>query len=76
MSAVGPGVNHIKEVRLTASLAYLHEEFEMAKGLVADECISCAPLHTDTAALDGLAGAFDRLAENPADIKILMNPRL
>ena len=65
----------VKEVRLTASLAYLHEEFEVAKGLVADGRIRCAPLHTDTVSLGGLDEAFGRLAEHPADIKILLDPR-
>ena len=65
----------VKEVRMTASLAYLHEEFEMAKGLVADGRIRCAPLHTGTVALDGLASAFAKLADCPADVKILLDPR-
>lgn len=66
----------VKEVRLTSSLAYLHEEFEMAKGLVADGRIRCEPLHTGTVDLAGLAGAFADLAEHPNDIKILLDPRL
>jgi len=66
----------MKEVRLTASLAYLHEEFEIAKALVADGRINCAPLHTGTVALNGLGAAFAKLADHPADIKILLDPRL
>ena len=73
---INPGSWLIKEVRLTASLAYLHEEFEMAMGLVADGRIRCAPLHTGTVSLDGLDGAFAKLADHPADIKILLDPRL
>ena len=65
----------VKEVRATASLAYLHEEFEMSKGLVADGRIRCAPLHTGTVGLDGLAGAFATLADHPTEIKILLDPR-
>ena len=73
---INPGSWIIKEVRLAASLAYLHEEFEMAMGLVADGRIRCGPLHTGTVSLDGLGGAFDKLADHPADIKILLDPRL
>jgi len=65
----------LKEVRMTASLAYLHEEFEMSKGLVADGRIRCGPLHSGTVGLDGLADAFARLSDHPTDIKILVNPR-
>ena len=72
---INPAAWLMKEVRLTASLAYLHEEFEMAKGLVADGRIRCAPLHTDTVSLDGLADAFAKLADHPADIKVLLDPR-
>ena len=73
---INAGAWLMKEVRLTASLAYLHEEFELAKGLVTDGRIRCAPLHTDTVALDGLAGAFAKLADHPTEIKILLDPRL
>ena len=65
----------IKEVRLATSLAYLHEEFEIAMGLVADGRIRCAPLHTSTVSLAGLADAFARLADQPGEVKILVDPR-
>ncbi len=66
----------IKEVRLTASLAYLREEFEIAQGLVADGRIRCAPLHTSTVSLDELAAAFERLTDAPQEVKVLVDPRL
>ena len=66
----------IKEVRLTASLAYLREEFEIAQGLVADGRIRCAELHTSTVSLQGLAGAFARLSDAPEEVKVLVDPRL
>jgi (R,R)-butanediol dehydrogenase/meso-butanediol dehydrogenase/diacetyl reductase len=65
----------IREVRLTASLAYLREEFEIAQALVADGRLRCTPLHTATVALSGLADAFERLAAAPQDIKVLVDPR-
>ncbi len=66
----------IKEVRLTTSLAYLREEFEITQGLVADGRIRCAALHTSTVALDGLDDAFARLADAPQEVKVLVDPRL
>ncbi len=66
----------VKEVRLATSLAYLHEEFEIAMGLVADGRIQCAPLHTSTVSLAGLADAFARLADQPGEVKVLVDPRL
>ncbi|MCZ6643332.1 MAG: alcohol dehydrogenase catalytic domain-containing protein [Gammaproteobacteria bacterium] len=65
----------VKEVRLSTSLAYLHEEFEIAKGLVSDGRIRCAPLHTSTVSLVGLADAFAKLADQPSEVKILVDPR-
>ncbi|MCZ6618910.1 MAG: alcohol dehydrogenase catalytic domain-containing protein [Gammaproteobacteria bacterium] len=66
----------VKEVRLSTSLAYLHEEFEIAKSLVADGRVRCAPLHTSTVPLRGLADAFAKLADHPGEVKILVDPRL
>lgn len=65
----------IKEVRLNASLAYLREEFDITQGLVADGRIRCAPLHTSTVRLDGLADAFARLSSAPEEVKVLVDPR-
>lgn len=66
----------IKEVRLTSSLAYQREEFEVAQGLVADGRIRCAPLHTSTVSLEQLPSAFASLATAPEEIKVLVDPRL
>jgi (R,R)-butanediol dehydrogenase/meso-butanediol dehydrogenase/diacetyl reductase len=63
------------EVRLTASLGYLHEEFDLAMGLVQDGRVRLDPLHTSSVPLDGLAEAFARLHDSPAEIKILVDPR-
>lgn len=65
----------MQEVRLTASLAYLREEFEITQGLVADGRLRCAPLHTSTVTLGGLADAFARLASAPEEVKVLVDPR-
>ena len=66
----------LKEIRLSASLAYLHEEFEIAKALVADGRIRCTPLHTGTVGLHELDAAFAQLASQPSEVKILVDPRI
>ncbi len=66
----------IKEVRIATSLAYLREEFDIAQGLVADGRIRCAALHTSTVSLQQMGDAFERLAEAPQEIKVLVDPRL
>jgi (R,R)-butanediol dehydrogenase / meso-butanediol dehydrogenase / diacetyl reductase len=66
----------IKEVRIATSLAYLREEFDIAQGLVADGRIRCAALHTSTVSLRQMNDAFERLAEAPQEIKVLVDPRL
>lgn len=65
----------IKEVELVASLGYLREEFDVAQGLVEDKRLKLAPLHTSTVSLDGIDGAFARLASAPEEVKILVDPR-
>lgn len=72
---IQPGEWLIKEVRLTSSIAYLHEDFEIAKDLVDTGRVQCAPLHTSTVALDGMQAAFATLAEQPSEVKILVDPR-
>jgi (R,R)-butanediol dehydrogenase/meso-butanediol dehydrogenase/diacetyl reductase len=74
-ATIQPGEWLIKEVRLLSSVAYVHEDFEIAKDLVAYGRIQVAPLHTSTTALSNLAGAFDKLAQNPKEVKILVDPR-
>ena len=64
----------IKEVRLTSSIAYQHEDFEIAKSLVVDGRIRVDALHTGTVSLDGMNAAFASLAENPTDVKVLVRP--
>ena len=56
----------VKEVRLTTSLAYLREEFDIAQGLVADGRIRCGALHTSTVSLQQMGDAFERLSDSPA----------
>jgi len=66
----------VKEVNLVSSIAYLHEDFELCKALMADGRLVTDPLHTSTVSLAELDQAFQTLAEHPSEVKILVDPRL
>ncbi len=72
---ISPGTWLMKEVRLIASLGYLHEEFDIAMQLVADGRLRVAPLVTSTVGLKDLQSAFDRLMRLDKEVKILVDPR-
>ncbi len=73
---IDPRVWLVKEITVTAALAYLHEEFELAMSAVADGRVRLTPMHTDTVGLDGLGEALSRIADgDPAVAKVLVDPR-
>ncbi len=57
------------------SVYYRPEEFAEVIDAFATGRIDPTPLVTDTIGLDGLDGAFARLATDPTDGKILVDPR-
>jgi (R,R)-butanediol dehydrogenase/meso-butanediol dehydrogenase/diacetyl reductase len=66
----------VKEITVTAALAYLHEEFEMAMGMMADGRVLVDPLHTATVDLAGLGDALADLAGGTSvQTKVLVDPR-
>lgn len=72
---INPGTWLVKEISVTSALAYFHEEFEMAMGMIADGRISVEPLHTSTASLVGFEAALADLASGTSDqTKVLVNP--
>ena len=72
---INPGAWLIKEIAVTSALAYFHEEFEMAMGMIADGRISVKPLHTSTTNLAGFEAALADLASGTSDqTKVLVNP--
>jgi (R,R)-butanediol dehydrogenase/meso-butanediol dehydrogenase/diacetyl reductase len=73
---ISPGNWLIKEVRLIASLGYLHDEFDHTMQLVADGRLRLEPLHSRTIGLAGLDAAFRSLLANEGDVKILVDPRM
>ena len=66
----------MKEIRLVTSLGYERYEFDVAQAMLADGRVQVRALHTATVGLSGLAGAFDRLASAPEEVKILVDPRI
>jgi (R,R)-butanediol dehydrogenase / meso-butanediol dehydrogenase / diacetyl reductase len=72
---ISPGAWLVKEISVTSSLAYLHEEFEMSMGMMADGRIVVDPLHTSTVGLDSFEDALADLASGQSkEMKVLVNP--
>lgn len=74
---ISPAQWLIKEIAVTSSLAYFHEEFEMSMGMIADGRVRVDELHSSTVGLDELASTFAALAAGGAGAtKVLVDPRL
>lgn len=74
-ATITPGLWLRKEINLTAALAYAHEEFEMAMGLMADGRITVDHLHTSTASLSGLSEVLTDLGSGQSgQTKVLIKP--
>jgi (R,R)-butanediol dehydrogenase/meso-butanediol dehydrogenase/diacetyl reductase len=72
---ISPGAWLVKEIRVTAALAYVREEFEMAMGMIADGRVDVDPLHSSTTSLAGLVDAIADLASGTSDqTKVLVKP--
>ena len=76
-ATIVPGVWLVKEIRLTAALAYTHEEFDLAMGMVADGRVRLLPMHSSTVGLDAFAAAVADLAGGTSmETKVLVDPRI
>lgn len=74
-ATITPAMWLVKEINLTAALAYTHEEFEMAMGMIADGRVAVDSLHSCTANLEGLSDALADLASGESEqTKVLVNP--
>jgi len=71
---ITPGTWLVNEIRMSASLGYLNEEFDLTMGLVQDGRLKLGPLHTKTVSLKEMDDAFALLNDDPAEIKILVRP--
>ncbi len=71
-----PGEWLRKEINVSASLGYTHEEFEMSMSYVADSKINLNAIHTGTVSLEDIGKAFADLSSSPSgELKILVDPR-
>lgn len=74
-ATIVPAVWLVKEIAVTAALAYRREEFEMAMAMMADGRVRVDPLHTATIGLDELDGMLADLAGGASDhTKVLVRP--
>ena len=64
----------LRELTLEFSFAYRPEEFAAALAIIEAEPAKAARLITSRQPLANTAAAFDSLAKNPSEIKILINP--
>ena len=65
-----------KEINVSASLGYTHEEFEMSMSYVADSKINLDAIHTGTVSLEDIDKAFSDLSSGTSgELKILVDPR-
>ena len=75
-ASISPGAWLVKEISVTSSLAYLHEEFEMSMGMMADGRVTVDPMHTATVDLDGFEAALADLASGTSEqTKVLVDPK-
>jgi (R,R)-butanediol dehydrogenase/meso-butanediol dehydrogenase/diacetyl reductase len=72
---ISPSAWLVKEISVTSSLAYFHDDFEMSMGMIADGHVAVEPLHTSTSSFRGLEGVLADLASGSSDqTKVLVNP--
>jgi (R,R)-butanediol dehydrogenase/meso-butanediol dehydrogenase/diacetyl reductase len=75
-ATVQPSVWAVKEVTMTGSLGYRHDEFAPVMELMASGALRVEPLHDATVPLEEAAEAFASLAADSAyAIKVLVDPR-
>ena len=75
--SITPATWLIKEIRMTAALAYFHDEFKMAMGMMANGRARVEPMHTSTVDLEVFEAAIVDLAGGDSDeIKVLINPNM
>jgi threonine dehydrogenase-like Zn-dependent dehydrogenase len=69
-----PSIAITKEIELTFVFGYAPEEFALTLRRLAEGVIDVDGLVTGIVGLDGVAGAFDALADPEAHVKILVRP--
>jgi 2-desacetyl-2-hydroxyethyl bacteriochlorophyllide A dehydrogenase len=69
-----PALGISKRLTLTFVLGWTPAEFDASLAGIADGTLDVAPLVTDEVGIDGVADAFDRLADPADQVKILVSP--
>lgn len=76
-ASITPASWLIKEISVTSALAYSHEEFDLAMGMIADGRFRTEPLHSATIGLESLDAALADLASGQStQTKVLVDPNL
>lgn len=76
-ATISPGIWLVKEVQVSAALAYTHDDFERCMGMIADGRIRLDPMHSSTVPVDALGDAIADLASgSSAETKVLVDPRI
>lgn len=75
-ATIAPGSWLLKEVVVSAALAYTHDDFDRCMGMIADGRIRLEPMHTSTVPLSQLGAAIADLASGTSpETKVLVDPR-
>lgn len=74
-ATIDPRTWLVNEVKVSAALAYTHDDFDLCMGMVADGRIKLDDLHSSTVDLDGLDAAIADLASgDTSEVKVLVAP--
>ena len=74
-ATIVPAVWLVKEITVSAALAYTYDDFDRAMGMIADGRIQLDPMHSSTVGLDGLGDALADLASGASsETKVLVRP--
>lgn len=74
-ASISPASWLIKEISVSAALAYTHEEFDIAMGMMVDGRFRTEPLHSSTIGLDVLDATLADLASGQSSqTKVLVDP--
>lgn len=76
-ASIDPGTWLVKEITLQASLAFSHEDFDMAMKMIAAGRLNLDAMHSRTVGLDALGSTLEDLAHGASsDMKVLVDPNL
>jgi threonine dehydrogenase-like Zn-dependent dehydrogenase len=74
--AIEPWIAISRQIEMRFVVGYTYEEFSETLAAIAQRRINLAPVITGRVGLDGVAAAFERLANPEADVKIVVCPAL